>query len=103
MGKRKLKQVTWSMYFEIDPEIDRDMWKVLHLCDRKKPEAFCEWATDNYYNWHGFLSRKSLREVLPFVFFAFPEVKEIEVYKDKTVGCFTDVELRERITREEVL
>lgn len=101
MGKKKLGSVSWEMMFRVNPECDkeRDIWSILHKFDREKPEALCEWADEDWYTWHGFLSRKSLNEALHLVFEAFPEVEEIEIYKDTIVGCICTPEQRGKVTR----
>lgn len=114
MSKRKLKAIRWSMMFKINGNrrYQREyVWEVLHKFDKEKPEAFCEHAYsedtdegeemgDSWYDWHGFLSLKSLESAVPLVFSAFPEVKEIEVFKDMEHGCWADVKLRKKIFRE---
>ena len=100
MGKTKLGNVMWSMMFQIDTDRERDIWEILHKFDREKPEAFCEWAADDWYDWHGFLSRNSLRKAIPLVFEAFPEVNCIEIYKERMDGDYVvKPELRETIYR----
>ena len=99
MGKKKLGNISWEIEFKIDTERERDIWEILHRFDKEKPEALCEWAVDDMYVWHGFLSRKSLNDAIPLVFDAFEEVTEVRIYKDTTVGCIVTPVLRETITR----
>lgn len=113
MGKRKLYQVGWSMMFKVDADRRNHsdyVWSVLRKWDKVKPEAFCEHAYsedtelgeetgDSWYDWHGFKSMKSLREAVPLVFEAFPEVQEIDLYKYKESGSFADCEHRGKVTR----
>lgn len=113
MAKMKLGNITWSMMFKVNGNrrYQRDyVWEVLRKWDKEKPEAFCEHAYsedtdegeemgDSWYDWHGFLSRKSLREAIPMVFKAFPEVQVVEIFKDNTTGSYCHVTLREKVTR----
>lgn len=100
--KRKLKSVTYSMYFKVKEDTEPEyMWSMLHKWDKMKPEAFCEHARDSWYDWHGFLSRKSLKEAIPSVFEAFPEVESIEIYKDIYFGAYGNNIRREIVRREE--
>jgi len=102
MSKRKIKKVSWSMMFQIDPckRTSDEMWDILHKFDREMPDGFCEWATDDWYTWHSFSSLKSLERALPLVFEAFPEVKGIDVYKDVERGCYVDCLFRKTVAKE---
>lgn len=118
MGKRKLGRVTWSLMFKVDKARRKsslatyreDMWKHLKRWDKMYPEALSEWAyTEEYpdgtlgnswYDWHGFLSRKTLEKAAQEVFKAFPENLEIEVFKDTEHDCWANVKLRKKIVRE---
>lgn len=103
MGKRKLKKVMWSMMFQIDPcKRTRDeMWEILHRFDREVPRAFCEWATDDWYTWHGFSTFKSMEQAVSLVFEEFPEVKAVDLFKDVFVTpCYCNELFRKTVTRE---
>lgn len=99
MKQKKLGRVTYSMMFKVSKDrkfnslVYHDfMWDTLHKWDKMYPEAFCEHAYsedtelgeetgDAWYDWHGFLSRKTLEKASKEVFETFNEVMEIEVYK----------------------
>lgn len=102
MSKRKIGSVKWSMMFKIDTckRTHDEMWEILHKFDREVPSALCEWAADNWYTWHSFSTLKSLERALPLVFEAFPETKEISVYKDVERGNYANGFFRKTVTRE---
>lgn len=97
-----MKNVSWSIMFEVSPERVNNpeyMWDVLRKWDKVIPEAFAENAADDWYIWHGFLSRNTVEKAIPMIFEAFEEVVEVSVYKDITTGCFTDAKLRNVVKR----
>ena len=117
MKQKKLGRVTYSMMFKISKERETNpteyhdfMWSVLRKWDKLYPEAFCEHAYsedtelgeetgDAWYDWHGFLSRKTLEKATKEVFAIFGEVKEIEVYKDVEIGWYANGYRRGKIAR----